>query len=311
MGFFFLLAGYFTPASYNRKSLAQFVLDRLIRLGIPLAVFAVLLDPLTNAIAQSASGPVPSLRDFSHSFLSRVVSANWHSGPLWFAQALLLFSTGYVVWRIYRSGKPQLPVDSPLPSHFAWFVSALGVGAGALLIRQWVPVGGSFSGLQLGYFASYIFLFALGTVAWRRNWLARLTWKMVRPWMFLSIALIPTILVAAALAPRLTSFAAGFSLPAVFYAFWEPFVAWGIIATYLVWFRQHANQPSKIWQYLARRAYAVYILHAPMLVAIAVSLRGWAAPALLKFAITGTLASLATLALSSILLRLPGARAVL
>ena len=41
MGFFFLLAGYFTPASYNRKGPGKFLADRLIRLGIPLAVYGV------------------------------------------------------------------------------------------------------------------------------------------------------------------------------------------------------------------------------------------------------------------------------
>jgi peptidoglycan/LPS O-acetylase OafA/YrhL len=35
MGLFFLLAGYFTPGSYDREGGASFVRDRLIRLGIP------------------------------------------------------------------------------------------------------------------------------------------------------------------------------------------------------------------------------------------------------------------------------------
>jgi len=50
MGFFFLLAGYFTPGSYDRKPLGQFVVDRLLRLGVPLLVFAFVLDPLTSAL---------------------------------------------------------------------------------------------------------------------------------------------------------------------------------------------------------------------------------------------------------------------
>ena len=36
MGFFFLLAGYFTPASYERKGAGAFLTDRFVRLGIPL-----------------------------------------------------------------------------------------------------------------------------------------------------------------------------------------------------------------------------------------------------------------------------------
>ncbi len=33
----------------------------------------------------------------------------------------------------------------------------------------------------------------------------------------------------------------GLGVGAILYAFWEPFVAWGIIATYLVWFREQAT----------------------------------------------------------------------
>jgi hypothetical protein len=48
---------------------------------------------------------------------------------------------------------------------------------------------------------------------------------------------------------------------AFLYAFWEPFIAWGIIAALLLWFRGHLNQPSATWEWLGRRAYAVYIIH--------------------------------------------------
>jgi hypothetical protein len=45
MGFFFLIAGYFTPGSYDRKGGASFVRNRLVRLGIPLLLYDLLLDP--------------------------------------------------------------------------------------------------------------------------------------------------------------------------------------------------------------------------------------------------------------------------
>jgi hypothetical protein len=45
----------------------------------------------------------------------------------------------------------------------------------ALAIRQFVPTGVNVFGLQLGYFATYIFLFAQGIAAWRYDWLRQLT----------------------------------------------------------------------------------------------------------------------------------------
>jgi Acyltransferase family len=65
MGFFFLLAGYFTPASLDRKGYRRFILDRFIRLGIPILAFTLILGPLTVALVtllrETASGP-PSNR---------------------------------------------------------------------------------------------------------------------------------------------------------------------------------------------------------------------------------------------------------
>jgi peptidoglycan/LPS O-acetylase OafA/YrhL len=313
MGFFFLIAGYFTPASYNRKGSARFSVDRLIRLGIPLAVFGVLLDPLTNSIARAWGRPAATAEPFLPDLIHRIFTADWNNGPLWFAQALLIFSAAYLAWR-RLGGDQSRQTDSPLPTLSGWFLTAIGVGAGALLIRQWIPVGENVFQLQLGYFSSYIFLFAIGTVAWQRNWFERLTWKTVRAWIIVSIVLLPALTVTAILSGRLAgkhvNFSGGLSFPAILYAFWEPFIAWGIIGAYLVWFRERWNQPSQVWEYLAARAYTVYIIHAPVLVGIGVALRWWQAPAMAKFAVVGPLACLSSLALSSLVLRIPGARRV-
>ena len=45
MGAFFLLAGYFTPGSFERKGPASFLKERLLRLGVPLIVFYIRTQP--------------------------------------------------------------------------------------------------------------------------------------------------------------------------------------------------------------------------------------------------------------------------
>jgi hypothetical protein len=299
MGFFFLLAGYFTPASYSRKGPARFATDRFVRLGIPLAVYGFLLNPL----AISISRPPFTMAAYLH----RVTHTGWGPGPLWFAEALLLFSAAYMVWRPAASAE--------MPSARSWFFSALAVGGGALVFRQFWPLGMDFMGMQLGFFSSYIFLFVVGTLAAQYDWLNRLAWPHVRPWAIFSIVLLPAMVVTAALSGALdgkpVNFNGGFGIPAIVYAFWEPLVAWGIIGAYLVWFRDRFNRPSALWEYLATRAYAVYIVHAPVLVGVSMVLRFWHAPALEKFAVTGSLALVVSLAVSTILLMIPGARRVL
>jgi fucose 4-O-acetylase-like acetyltransferase len=314
MGFFFLIAGYFTPGSYDRKGPLEFAKDRLVRLGIPLLVFVFLLDPLTSAIAGAGDRSMTGMASFLTQLRDGLLHPGWAPGPLWFAEALLIFSLGYAAWRMLRKPAPR-QMEAPLPRLPAWLASALGVGAAALLLRQWVPVGQSLIGLQIGYFASYIFLFAVGTVAWQRNWFERLTWKMARPWMILSVLMWPVLVIALLLARKATGVApdvnTGFSVPAVEYALWEPLIAWGIIVGLLIGFREWGNRASAAWEFCSARAYAIYILHAPVLVGVALLFQRWNAPTLVKVGVTGTLAVAASLILASALLLIPGARRVL
>jgi hypothetical protein len=59
MGLLFLLAGYFTPSSFDSKGPGQFTLDRLTRLWLPVGVFVFLIDPFMQYTLISA-GVMPS-----------------------------------------------------------------------------------------------------------------------------------------------------------------------------------------------------------------------------------------------------------
>jgi peptidoglycan/LPS O-acetylase OafA/YrhL len=312
MGFFFLLAGYFTPASLERKGYAHFICDRFLRLGLPLLAFGLILGPLAAAIVNYAKGD---------GFWSCIHYLWQHkefiNGPLWFAQALLIFSLTYCIWRAaFARPLDQSQRDiKAVPSFLWWLQSAVLVGAAGLAIRQFVPVGKNVFGLQLAYFAGYIFLFAAGVAAWRHDWLRQLSWANARPWVIGLAITWPVMPVGIAIAHVLygagkANFAGGFSWPAILYAFWEPCVAWGLIAAWLLVFRAYMNKPSAFWEWLNRRAYAVYIIHPPVLVGISLLLHVWVAPALVKFAVTGTLTCIAAWLASDPLVRLPGVRRV-
>jgi hypothetical protein len=160
MGILFLLAGYFTPGSLERKGYARFLSDRFLRLGLPLLAFGLILGPLTVAMVTAAEG-----KGFWSTFVWLWNHREFINGPLWFNQALLMFSLAYCAWRAWFDA----PLTStqraprPVPSYGWWLLSAVGVAAAA----QVVPTGVNVIRLQLGYFASYIFLFCLGIAAWR------------------------------------------------------------------------------------------------------------------------------------------------
>lgn len=312
MGFFFLLAGYFTPGSLERKGYGRFLGDRFTRLGLPLLAFIFVLNPLTSALITAYEGKGFWLT-FAYFWNHGIIGA----GPLWFAQALLMFCLGYCAWRAVFGSSPaeSVRIPSAVPSYWRWLVSAFLVGGASVAIREFVPAGKNVIGLQLGYFAPYVFLFAIGIAAWRYDWLRQLNWEQVRPWILtLAVAwpLMPLSIIVAmrVFGPGKANFSGGLSWPAILYAFWDPFVAWGLIAGWLLFARTFMNKPSRFWSWLNRRAYAVYIIHPPVLVGISLLLHGWIAPAILKFAVTGTLTCIAAWLIADPIVRAPGIRRV-
>jgi peptidoglycan/LPS O-acetylase OafA/YrhL len=313
MGFFFLLAGYFTAPSLDRKGYARFLADRFLRLGLPLLAFCLLLGPLTIAMSGAAQG-----RGFLHTLAVLWQEKDFINGPLWFTQALLIFSIAYSAWRALAGSVLTSAARSQrtIPNAGWWLVSAIAVGIAAVFLRIGYPVGKNAFGLQLGFFSSYIFLFAVGIAAWRHDWLQQLTWHSTR-WWVLSLPLL-WVLMPIHLSLDHTpdtfasvSFMHGIPWAAIFWAMWEPFVAWGFIAALLLLFRHYVNTKTPLWSWLDRRAYTAYIIHPVVLVGIALLLRPWVAPALVKWAYTGTLAVTACWLIADPLVRTPGLRRIL
>ena len=205
-------------------------------------------------------------------------------------------------------------IKRPVPRPTVWLLSALLTGIGALAIRQFIPVGVNIAALQLGYFATYIVLFAAGIAAWRYDWIRQLNWNNAKSGVYAAAIALPLMPLGVALS-HITSgkggFGGGLSWESALYALWEPFVAWGLIAAWLLFMRRFGNQPSAFWSWPNRRAYAVYIIHPPILVGISVLLHPWIAPAFIKFAVTGILSCAACWLIADPLVRMPGLRRIL
>lgn len=94
MGFFFLLAGYFSTASYERKAISVFLKDRCLRLGVSFIFYFFILSPLTIALVSTVSGG-----SFFSGWWKATMHGEFHPGPLWFVESLLLLSVVYVIFR--------------------------------------------------------------------------------------------------------------------------------------------------------------------------------------------------------------------
>ena len=301
MGAFFLWAGYFTPRSYDRKGPARYFAERAVRLVIPLLLFGFFLDDLTNAVADVGRG-----RTFIEGLAHRLPSLGYHPGPLWFVQALLVFS---IVFAAYRAARPVQPGDeAPLPSHATLFIAAVATALVSFLVRLAMPVGEEWWHWQLGYFPAYVLLFAVGCVSARHRWLERIDWAYARPWAITALVALP-VLPAYALGYRAlmhsgADVGGGLNLGSLVYAMWEPFVAWGVLLT-LMWFFRTKVAAERLAG-LSRRAYAIYCFHPPVVVAVSVLLLPWAAPSLLKFAAAGLLSCALLYGGCGLLLKIPG-----
>ena len=166
MGFFFLIAGYFTPGALDRKGVGRFVRDRLVRLGIPLLLFVIVVRAVVGIPGWSVSG-LP---------YAEYYVLSWDPGPTWFLEVLLVFSLAYAVVRRFR---PEPGPVAAQPLRGRWIVAfVVGLAVATALWRLVVPNGTYVPVLGLptaSYLPQYAAMFTVGVLAYRRDWFSGLT----------------------------------------------------------------------------------------------------------------------------------------
>ena len=134
MSAFFLLAGYFTPRSLEKKGSGSFLIDRLIRLGIPLLVYSTLIINLNIYLVRVV-------------WLGQPYSWVWEYNPghLWFLQALLLFALVYVVYRIFSDRDAEHKrfqyYQDRFPPNVALIASIAVLAVLTFAVRIFIPIG--------------------------------------------------------------------------------------------------------------------------------------------------------------------------
>ena len=306
MGFFFLLAGYYTPASYERKGTKQFMVDRLVRLGVPLLVYFFILSPLTIALSRVSGG-----HTFWRGWWDMTVHREFGPGPLWFAEALLIFACAYVLWRKFRPASTSTGVATQLPGFGKLLATALVLGGVSFLVRLVIPVGKNIAWMQLGYFPCYIYLFAAGCAASRSRLLEQITFLQARPWMIVAVPAMLTLPAVIVLQLGQGSFEGGWNSHALFYALWDPLVAWGVILGLLWAARTYGSKATPLTAWLTRNAYGAYIVHPPVVVGASLAAIAWTISPLAKFALVGTASCVGSFLIATLLSTIPGARRIL
>jgi hypothetical protein len=310
MGLFLLISAYFVPGSCDRKGPGRFTKDRLIRLGIPLAVFCWVVNPLFCWWFLGASASMSYW-----TYLTTRYFSGWRilgQGPLWFVELLLIFSLVYAVWRVLGPAGPEPAVTArPFPRDRVLVFFALGLGVAAWLVRLAFPMDAyTFAplNLQFGFFASYVALFVAGLLAYRHDWLLGMPDRIGRRWLKVAAAFVvlwaPLVLALGA-ADDDAPLKGGLHWQAAAYAFWEAFLCVSMCVAVVYFFRRHADRRGRLAAFLVPNAYTAYLVHAPVIATLAYELRGLTWYPLLKWAVVAAIAVPLCFGLSALIRKVP------
>ncbi len=297
MGLFFFISGYFVPRSIDRKGPGAFSRDRLIRLGLPLLAFVLLLRPLANLHSYLTT---PGLPPFPIYYL-----ISWDPGPTWFLEVLLIFSLIYAACRALR--RNAAPKTHESDGKLGWWV-AFGAMLGLIVImgvlmvvwRQFVPDGSYWPIIGLptpSFLPQYALMFAAGVLVARRGWLERIPGSL--GWVGLGLSLVGVVVFGPMMMsadPALAATGSGIAMA---------ILGVGVSTALLVLFRRVAPGTGPIRRFAAANAFTVYVIHPVVLVGIAVAMQGLVAPAIVKFALLLILSVPVCWLLASLLRRIP------
>ncbi|MGB8601710.1 MAG: acyltransferase family protein [Rhizomicrobium sp.] len=302
MGLLFLLAGYFTPGSYDRKGFWHFVGDRFLRLMVPALIYVFLIHDMMGhfLLHWHHEGFIASYRYY-------VVHGDFldGTGPMWFAVALFVFSTLYALVRL---ALPKCNCVPSLPSARMAVITGALIGLLSFVVRLRFPLGTNWHNMQFGYFSQYVVLFIVGMWAFRGDWLKSfpadsggklLKWAVILgPIVWLAL-----IFGGGAFAGAMQAYNGGLTWQSLAISLWEQIFAVCLCAGLIVLFRQRIYTGGSVSRLLADNSFAIYMFHAPVLVSISLLLEPSGLGGVAAFIIAAILTFFVTLALSHYVLR--------
>jgi len=219
------------------------------------------------------------------------------------------------LWRILNKKYKSKSFTVPSSRIILWF--AAGVGIISFLVRIVFPIGWMLKpvGFQLAYFSQYVALFLLGLMAAKNNWLDTIPYNNGKrfaryaPRLLLFLLVIFIIEKVAKVPPAWLT--GGFHWLQLLYAVWEQLLGFSIIVALLTYGKKLWNKSSALMGKLSRNAFAVYIFHPLVLIALSLSLRNWDVDPAWKFLVVAPLGVVGSFLLASVITLIPGVRKII
>ena len=281
MGLFFLISGYFVPASYDKQGGRQFVRKKLIRLGIPLLLMGGLIS---------------------------VISGKFEIAHMWYIESLLVFCLVYALIRqFYKSATGDC---SSKPTIIGLLIFGSIMGIGSYLIRRvspqdhWIwPLGIIPLPMEPAHYLQYVMMFTIGVLAYRFDWLK----KMSNATGAVSLA-IGCLL---ALGIYLRNGGAWNNFVGQWFGIYESLLCVFFCFGLLWLFREYGNWSGRFWQWCAGQAYGAYIFHLLLMIGLQYATDGIWMGAFGKFMFIGVVITIASFVFTWVLRLIPGVKKVL
>jgi hypothetical protein len=278
MALFFLVAGLLTPGSLDRKGPGRFARDRLVRLGIPLAAFTLVLWPLMTYGLYRAAGSDWSLWDVYAD------DPTLDNGPLWFVEALLIFSLAYAGWRAWRMRRPDnWRKTSGLLRPRPLVVLGAMIATATFITRLWFPFDSlQFTNAHVWQWPECIGLFGLGIVSARRGWLRPVPERIRRACGWVAVIATAALILAFASTQdpdrSVDAFGGGWRWEALALAAIGGAMSVAASIWVLAFVQRRWDQAGRTARAMARSAYAAFMLQGIPLILFALALRAFEVP---------------------------------
>ena len=238
MGLYFFISGYFVPRSFDKQGTKQFVHKKLLRLGVPLLFMGGIIS---------------------------ILSGKPEIGHMWFVESLLVFCLIYALIRQWV--QPVNGAYYSKPTIIGLLVVALLMGVGSYVIRQispqdhWIwPFGIIPLPMEPAHYLQYVMMFVLGILAYRFQWLDKMSNSVGFMALLIGIAL--------AMGNYLRDGGPWDAFVWQWFGIYESlmcvFISFG-----LIWlFREFVSTTSRFWQWCAAQSYGAYMFHLLLMIVL-------------------------------------------
>lgn len=323
MAMFFFLSGLFAWSGIGRKGAVNYLVDRLLRLGLPFVVCAFTIIPLAYYAISLRQHPEIGFSEF---WWNMITTGPWPSGPIWFLWVLLIFD---VVACILHRLSPNLldPINRlslrgrRRPAEF--FAVMLAVTAafyvpGLMMFghARWFEFG-PFS-VQYGrvlLYATYFFFGAGIGVAQLDRGLLAADGRMARvSWDWMVLAIVPYYFMWLLIGVKRENLGNPSPLPGWYeaaYALCFTVFSVAIMFLILAYFLRFAQSGKSVLDVMQSDAFGMFLVHYPITLWLVYWLHDFNVPAIAKATIVFVLTVVLSWVATRVLRSVPGATTVL